>query len=142
MYHKRLSIAFPHTSKTITEDARAATNTLPRFQQEVGFGSVWLSPLILAFPLPKVGQGPKISKLSHSCFQFSSIDWPTESSLPCDRGIKTNNHRNRKVFLDDGERLFLMKKNVCKSLTWTNPNNCCSLFNVLRSSFSLNSLAG
>ena len=32
-----------------------------------------------------------------------SVDWSTESALPCDRGIITNKHSTRKVFLDNGE---------------------------------------
>ena len=35
-----------------------------------------------------------------------SVDWLTESALPCDRGIITNKHSTHKVFLDNGDGLF------------------------------------
>ena len=40
-----------------------------------------------------------------NCQVTSAVDWSTESSLPCDRGIITNKHSTRKVFLDNGEGL-------------------------------------
>ena len=39
---------------------------MPRFHRAVRYTSVWHGLLILAIPPPKVGQGPKISGLSHS----------------------------------------------------------------------------
>ena len=80
--------------------------------------------VIDVFPLPKVGQGPKIccaepllfSKLL--CWGTKRIrkgaekveldtpvdDLSTESSLLRDRGMKTNRHTTCKVFLDNGGR--------------------------------------
>ena len=92
---------------------------MPRFHQVVWYGSV-----LLAFPLAKVGQGPKICRAEPLLFskllcwgtkrirkgaEKVELDTPvdvlsTESSLLCDRGMKTNRHTTCKVFLDNGGR--------------------------------------
>ena len=50
---------------------------MPGFHRAQRLGSGRLSPLILAFPLPKVGRDPKISALSRSYFQYSSVGVPS-----------------------------------------------------------------
>ena len=76
----------------------------------------------MRFNRQKLGRAPEISVLSSSylhpwgtkqsewvpikvALHTPSVDWPTESSPLCDRGIKTNKHSTRKVFLDNGESL-------------------------------------
>ena len=91
------------------------------------FGSDQLSAegaLQGAFPPSKVGRVRHEPRLAITYFRYSSVGVPsglkgykklelhtlsiarsTESSLPCYRGIKTNKHSTRKVFLDNGESL-------------------------------------
>ena len=65
-----------------------------------------------------------------------SVDWSTESLPPCARGIKTNKHSNRKVFLDNGENVvtFVFSR---QSLPWMKQEadvlHSCPLFNASRS---------
>ena len=50
-----------------------------------------------------------------------SVDWSTESALPCDRGIITNPHSTRGVFLNNGESFVYWRKccaKVCRP-PWT-----------------------
>ena len=59
------------------------------------------------------------------------VDWLTESPLPCDRGIISNKHSTRKVFLDNGESLVYWRNcwaKVCRP-SWTSYIVAlCSLF--------------
>ena len=115
----------------------------------VRFGTVRFGVVRFAYTLPKVGQGPKISALSRSYSRYSSVvvprglkeqkrwelhtpsvDWSTESSIPCDRGGKDKPTQYPST--------RLLRKMLRKSLpSFLDGIHCCSLFNVLRS-FSLN----
>ena len=70
-----------------------------------------------------------------------SVDWSTESSLLCDRGIITNKHSTSEVFLDNDKSLIYWRN--CRTKVWRPSwTHCCSLFSVSHSSFSLDLLAG
>ena len=87
----------------------------------------------------KSGWGPDLASINHTYLSVL-LHWGTKRSERVPKSWSYT-HRPliiRKVFLDDGENLGLMKKMLLKSLaSFLDDIRCCSLFNVTHSSFSL-----
>ena len=108
----------------VTEIECAQQHLMTHFHWRVRVGSVRKGVVQVTFPLPK-SAWPGLSptrlavllrwgtetpeRVPGTTGKFErhtpSVDWSTESALPCDRGIITNKHSTRKVFLEDGKSL-------------------------------------
>ena len=103
---------------------------------------VWLDVIrcsTVCISATKSGLGPDLAAINHTYLSVL-LHWGTKRSERVPKSWSYT-HRpliGRKVFLDDGENLGLMKKMLLKSLaSFLDDLRCCSLFNVTHSSFSL-----